>query len=246
MNRQPGQTISCRPAPSAPPTSVSTSDVTSSSITVQWGAVDCIHRNGDITGYSVRYGVQGSGSTQMLSVSGSATTEATISGLESATNYSIEVAAVNSAGTGVYSAPLTALNSSEMFRHHTNIHFITVFISIRVFINAIFTVGAPEVTVNSTTATTISLSWTSAGSVVDSYEVTWERDTSGECPDEDEGSTTITDGSTSYNITGLEEDSNYTITVNATNAAGSAVSDTITGSTGEGGEREKDTDKQWC
>ena len=93
--------------------------MTSSSITVQWGAVDCIHRNGDITGYSVRYGVQGSGSTQTLNVSGSATTEATISGLESAAYYSIEVAAVNSAGTGVYSAPLTVLNSGEMFRHHT-------------------------------------------------------------------------------------------------------------------------------
>ena len=117
-----------------------------------------------------------------------------------------------------------------------NIHFITVFISIRVFINAIFTVGAPEVTVNSTTATTVSLSWTSAGSVVDSNEVMWERVTSGECPDENSGSTTITDGSTSYTITGLEEDSNYTITVTATNAAGSAVSDPITGMTGEAGE----------
>ena len=90
--------------------------------------------------------------------------------------------------------------------------------------------------VNSTAATTISLSWTSAGSVVDSYEVTWERDTSGECPDEDEGSTTITDGSTSYTITGLEEDSSYTITVTATNAAGSAASDPVTGMTGEAGE----------
>ena len=94
------------PAPSSPPTSVSTSDVTSSSITVQWGAVDCIHRNGDITGYSVRYGVQGSGSTQTESVSGGATTERTVSGLESSSNYSIEVAAVNSAGTGVYSDPI--------------------------------------------------------------------------------------------------------------------------------------------
>ena len=59
----------------------------------------------------------------------------------------------------------------------------------------------------------------------------WERDTSGECPNEDEGSATITDGSTSYTITGLEEDSNYTITVTATNAAGSAVSDPVTGMT---------------
>ena len=85
--------------------------------------------------------------------------------------------------------------------------------------------------------TAISLSWSvPSGSEVDNYEVMWERDTSGECPDEDEGSATITDGSTSYTITGLEEDSSYTITVNATNAAGSAVSDSVTGKTTEAGE----------
>jgi len=95
--------LSCAPAPSAPPTSVSTSDVTSSSITLQWGAVDCIHRNGDITGYSVQYEVQGSGSTRNISVLGGTATEATISGLQSSTSYSVGVAAVNDAGTGVYS-----------------------------------------------------------------------------------------------------------------------------------------------
>ena len=85
--------------------------MTSSSITVQWGAVDCIHHNGNITGYSVRYGVQGSGSTQTESVSGGATTEATISGLTLSTSYVIAIAAVNSAGTGVYSEPLTVETS---------------------------------------------------------------------------------------------------------------------------------------
>ena len=90
-------------APSGPPTSVSATS-TSTTITVQWGAVDCIHRNGDITGYSVQYGVVGSGSTQTMSVSGGSVTEATISSLMSSTTYSIQVAAVNSAaGTGVYS-----------------------------------------------------------------------------------------------------------------------------------------------
>ena len=66
----------------------------------------------------------------------------------------------------------------------------------------------------------------------------WQRDTSGECSDEDEGSTTITDGSTSYDIMGLEEDSSYTITVTATDVAGSsAVSDAVTAMTMEAGER---------
>ena len=85
---------------------MTTSAVTFSSITVQWGPVNCIQRNGDITGYSVRYGVQGNGSTQTVNVSGGDTTETTIFGLHSFTNYSIEVAAVNGAGTGLYSSPI--------------------------------------------------------------------------------------------------------------------------------------------
>ena len=89
------------------------------------------------------------------------------------------------------------------------------------------------------TATSISLSWSvPSGSVVTSYEVMWQRDTSVGCSDEDEGSTTITDGSTSYEIMGLEEDSSYTISVTAVNVAGSsAVSETVTAMTEEAGER---------
>ena len=97
--------LSIPPAPSAAPTFVKESGVTSSNITVQWGAMDCIDRNGDITGYSVRYGVQGSGSTQTRDVSGGSVTEATISSLMPSTTYSIQMAAVNSAGIGVYSDP---------------------------------------------------------------------------------------------------------------------------------------------
>ena len=85
--------------------------MTSSSITVQWGAVDCIHHNGDITGYTVRYGVQGSVSTQINNGIGAAATMTTISGLMPSTTYSIEVAAVNSAGTGVYSTPLIVIET---------------------------------------------------------------------------------------------------------------------------------------
>ena len=90
--------------------------------------------------------------------------------------------------------------------------------------------------VNSTTSTIISLSWTTSNGTADSYVVTWERDTSGECLDVDEGNATITSTSTSHTISGLEEDSNYTITVTATNTAGSAVSVPVTAVTGEAGE----------
>ena len=93
----------------------------------------------------------------------------------------------------------------------------------------------PTLSVGDTTPTTISLSWTTNGSVVDSYEVIWKRDISGECPDVDEGSATITDESTTYTIARLEEGSNYNITVTITNAAGSAVSVPVTVMTGEAG-----------
>ena len=86
------------PAPSAPPTSVSVSEVTSSSITVQWGPVDCADRNGDITGYIVRYRRKQApmGQKQESDVLGS--NEYTIASLNPSTTYSIRVAAVNSAG----------------------------------------------------------------------------------------------------------------------------------------------------
>ena len=87
-----------------------------------------------------------------------------------------------------------------------------------------------------TTATIITLSWNvPSGSVVDSYDVMWQRDTSGDCPDEDVGSTTLTGGTTSYNIMGLAGISSYSITVTTINAGGSMVSDTVTVMTGGAG-----------
>ena len=87
-------------------------------------------------------------------------------------------------------------------------------------------------------ATTITLSWSASSGTDASYVVIWKRDTSEECSDEDGGNTTVTDGSTSYSIDNLEEGSSYTITVTATNAAGSAVSDPVMGVTEEVGERQ--------
>ena len=109
--------VSIPPAPSAAPTSVSVSTVTSSSITVQWGAVDCIHHNGDITGYSVRYGEVGSGSTQTMSVSGTSVTEATVSGLRFSTEYFIEIAALSGGNMiGVYSSiPTIAVTEGKEY-----------------------------------------------------------------------------------------------------------------------------------
>ena len=92
--------------------------------------------------------------------------------------------------------------------------------------------GQPSVSVGTTTATSISLSLSvPTGSEVDSYEVMWSTN---ECPDDvDEGSATITE--TSYTIDGLRGNTSYTITVSATNSAGTSPSDSVTGETEEQG-----------
>ena len=79
---------------------------TSYSITLQWETVPCEHRNGDITGYLVKYwerGIVNNKSETVMNITGASVTEATISNLIISTNYSIQVAAVNNAGTGVFS-----------------------------------------------------------------------------------------------------------------------------------------------
>ena len=64
----------------------------------------------------MRYRVEGSESTQTMSAPGGAITETTISGLHSATNYSIEVAAVNNAGIGGYSDSIIFLTEGKRFK----------------------------------------------------------------------------------------------------------------------------------
>ena len=73
---------------------------------VSWERVDCIDRNSEISGYTVRYGPVG-GTAVNDSVSGTNHLAYTAVGLFSSTNYSIEVAAVNSdGGIGPFSSPI--------------------------------------------------------------------------------------------------------------------------------------------
>ena len=83
--------------------------MTASSITVQWSAVDCIHHNGDILGYSVRYGVVDNESAHTFNVS---ETAANIN-LLSATKYEVDVAAFNAVGTGNFSEKIPVMTLAE-------------------------------------------------------------------------------------------------------------------------------------
>ena len=102
----------------------------------------------------------------------------------------------------------------------------------------LLSVEAPLITVTMTsvTSTTIPLTWTSAGSLVNSYsyKVEWTYD--GECSGVRGGKTTVAGDMTSYTIEGVEEYITYSITVTATNNVSSAVSEVATVRTSEAGE----------
>ena len=94
--------------------------------------------------------------------------------------------------------------------------------------------GQPNITTVNPSNSSISLSWSVPnGSVVTSYEVMW---TSGECPGGVlDDSTTINGSSLIHTITGLRGNTTYTITVTATNPAGTNTSNSMTGETEEYG-----------
>ena len=77
-----------------------------------WGRVNRKHHNGPIIGYSVRYGVQGNINTT-TNISGGSVNMTTISNLLVTTTCEIEVAAVNSAGVGVFS-PVILANQNQV------------------------------------------------------------------------------------------------------------------------------------
>ena len=90
--------------PSAGPASLSAGNVTVNSIGVQWEEVPCLHRNGEITGYTVV--ARTSGMTDITEFVNGDARSATVSGLEPSTQYTVLVAASNGAGIG----PATSIN----------------------------------------------------------------------------------------------------------------------------------------
>lgn len=77
------------------------------SVHLHWEPVSCVHQNGEITGYIVKYWAHGRNTTGRISYDVSRT-DVTVSNLSALTNFSFQVAAVNNAGTGVFSAPVIA------------------------------------------------------------------------------------------------------------------------------------------
>ena len=82
-------------------------------ITVEWQAVPCIHRNGNITGYAIIIIYHMLNNDQKYNVS-SSVTMLTIPDLQPSTTYVISVAAVNSEGLGIHGTITTSTLPCEL------------------------------------------------------------------------------------------------------------------------------------
>ena len=87
-------------APTAPPADIRSYDVTPKSLSIRWEMVPCIHRNGDITGYSVQ--IQGNGTMETRTVPGANVLMINFTGLLADTSYAVAVAGENGISVGEY------------------------------------------------------------------------------------------------------------------------------------------------
>jgi len=100
------------------------------SVTIAWDDVNCIERNSNITGYVVHFSPPSMSGTDSVMVAGTgdAGGMVTIHGLDLSTQYSIQVAAVNSDGDvgvlstalSVQTASVTSKSGSAIFSFYSN------------------------------------------------------------------------------------------------------------------------------
>ena len=111
--------------PSGAPQNLAIINSNSTSVTISWDGIDCIHRNGMITHYLIVNGPVDE-ANQMTNVSvnsnrpdngGSYTT----TGLDATQNYIFKVAAVNSDGVGVFATVST--NKRKLHTFSLDIHY---------------------------------------------------------------------------------------------------------------------------
>jgi len=101
------------PAPSGVPRDVNIVASGRSTISIWWNAVNCTDRNSEISGYRVHYGPV-NGTALNDSIDDPLHTMYTATGLMTSTNYTFEVAAESSSGTGPFSNPIIA-QTGELF-----------------------------------------------------------------------------------------------------------------------------------
>ena len=202
-------------APSAGPASVTAGTVITSSITVQWEEVPCLHRNGEITGYTVVARTSGE-DDRVINVDDHR--EAIISGLNRNTQYTVHVTASNSAGTGLASSIDIKTAGVCMWAPGGGCSPHLIFIPIVEFIASVSS-STDSLTIflelfNGVTATAFTISYSN---------------TNTDCFTDSAPDTAGTE--TMYTLTGLEEGTEYSITVTATLTGGRGTEQDTTNAT---------------
>ena len=79
---------------------------TATTITLTWDDINCVDRNGVITGYMVQYGITTFSTSVNVTESFASNRTFAASGLVPLTTYMFRIAAVNSDGVGPYSGEM--------------------------------------------------------------------------------------------------------------------------------------------
>ena len=107
--------------PTGPPRDIRLMGTDPAMLSVTYTPPEPIFRNGDVTGYEIRYTRVGSDISEMRTVGGgSANGDRTsaIPGLVAFTNYSVQVAAVNVNGTGLFIYPVYGVSGQDSKETH--------------------------------------------------------------------------------------------------------------------------------
>ena len=185
-----------------------------------------------VTGYRIHY-TTGGGSSGSQTVSGRTTNSYTLTGFTNGEIYSLTIISTVSVGLPSTSQEVVTVGLGKSL-YNTYVRFLNNVFNL--FNTAPFL--APVIdTSPRTTATSIRVTGrVPSGSVVTGFIVSWQRNTSVGCPVTDQGSTRVVGGFTSFTITGLEEDSRYTVSVRPFNEVGRGPrSNTVTAMTQEAG-----------
>ena len=211
------------------PASVTAGTVTATSITVHWEEVPCLHHNGEITGYTVVATTIGE-DDRVADVNSRA---ATVSGLNPNTQYSVSIAAVNSAGIG----PATSViieTAGESIPHIVD-GYLAGKKKNRIILIRTYTDGLTAHAALSTDSLTFLWALLN-GLTATAFTISYSNTNNTDCFTDYSIISDIAGSETMCTLTGLEEGTEYSITVTATLTGGRTEQDTITATTMAAGE----------
>ena len=197
--------------------------VTARSITIEWDELACLDRNGVITGYTVEARASGE-ADRTVNVNDGSAREATVSGLTPTTAYIVSLQAVNSADSGPIRSIAIETPGESVWFPLTYYH--TMFSS----------PDGLSVSVTSSTTTSLTISWALVEGVTADSSISYSATDTDCIPGSNTMIPDIAGSETMFTLPGLEEGTEYSITVTATITGGGSQEDMAVGTTLAAGE----------